>query len=105
MTGCCGSTTRARSCSPASKSPPTSRTPTESKPPMDEATATALKALLAQLLVIAAGIQTVIEPVADDAPEPEPEVIDDVQSAVDDIVATVEEDREFRRKGGVSNKA
>ncbi|PWB34655.1 capsid scaffolding protein [Pseudomonas sp. SDI] len=78
--------------------------PTESKPPMDEATATALKALLAQLLVVAAGIQAVIEPAAEEAPEPEQEPIDDVQTAVDEIVATAEEQREFARKGG-GNKA
>lgn len=74
-------------------------TPTESKPPMDEATATALKALLAQLLVVAAGIQAVIEPAAEDAPEPDAALVDDVQAAVDDIVTTAEEEREFRRKG------
>ena len=80
-------------------------TTTESKPPMDEATATALKALLAQLLVVAAGIQAVIEPAAEAAPEPEQAPIDDVQSAVDDIVTTAEEQREFARNGGNSNKA
>jgi hypothetical protein len=43
---------------------PTETTPpnTESKPPMDEATATALKALVEQLLVVAAGLQAVIRP-------------------------------------------
>ena len=80
-------------------------TPTESKPPMDEATATALKALLAQLLIVAAGIQAVIEPVAEEAPEPEAAPIDDVQAAVDGIVTTAEEEREFGRKGGATNKA
>lgn len=35
---------------------------------MDEATATALTALVAQLLVVAAGLQAVIEPAAEDAP-------------------------------------
>jgi Phage capsid scaffolding protein (GPO) serine peptidase len=79
-------------------------TPTESKTPMDEATATALKALLEQLLVVAAGIQAVIEPAAADAPEPDQAPIDDVSAAVDDIVTTAEEEREFRRSGG-SNKA
>ncbi|MHA4969093.1 GPO family capsid scaffolding protein [Pseudomonas extremorientalis] len=79
-------------------------TPTESKTPMDEATATALKALLEQLLVVAAGIQAVIEPAAADAPEPDQAPIDDVSAAVDEIVTTVEEEREFRRSGG-SNKA
>lgn len=83
----------------------TEPTPTESKTPMDEATLTALKALLAQLLVVAAGIQAVIEPVAEEAPEPEQAPIDDVQSAVDDIVATAEEQRDFARNGGASNKA
>ena len=80
-------------------------TPTESKPPMDEATATALKALLAQLLIVAAGIQAVIEPVAEEAPEPEAAPIDDVQAAVDGIVTTAEEEREFNRNGGATNKA
>ncbi|AZD52221.1 Phage capsid scaffolding protein [Pseudomonas chlororaphis subsp. aurantiaca] len=79
--------------------------PTESKPPMDEATATALKALLEQLLVVAAGIQAVIEPAAEDAPEPDQDLIDDVSAAVDEIVTTAEEEREYRRKGGNSNKA
>ncbi|WDG80003.1 GPO family capsid scaffolding protein [Pseudomonas chlororaphis] len=82
----------------------TPTTPTESKPPMDEATATALKALLAQLLVVAAGIQAVIEPAAEDAPEPDQAPIDDVSAAVDEIVTTAEEEREFRRKGS-SNTA
>ncbi|WP_419793890.1 GPO family capsid scaffolding protein [Pseudomonas palleroniana] len=85
---------------PAETTPPQ----TESKPPMDEATATALKALLEQLLVVAAGIQAVIEPAAADAPEPDQAPIDDVSAAVDDIVTTAEEEREFRRSGG-SNKA
>ena len=80
------------------------QTQTESKPPMDEATATALKALLAQLLIVAAGIQAVIEPVADEAPEPDAEPIDDVQAAVDGIVTTAEEEREFSRKGGATSK-
>ncbi|OFJ43017.1 capsid scaffolding protein [Pseudomonas koreensis] len=82
----------------------TPQTPTESKPPMDEATATALKALLAQLLVVAAGIQAVIEPAAEDAPEPDQAPIDDVTDAVNDIVTTAEEEREFKRNGG-GNKA
>lgn len=80
-------------------------TPTESKTPMDEATATALKALLEQLLVVAAGIQAVIEPAAADAPEPDQAPIDDVAAAVDDIVTTAEDEREFSRKGGATNKA
>ncbi|RMP59483.1 hypothetical protein ALQ18_01374 [Pseudomonas marginalis pv. marginalis] len=85
--------------------PVESTTPNESKPPMDEATATALKALLAQLLIVASGIQAVIEPVAEDAPEPDAAPIDDVTAAVDDIVTTAEDEREFNRKGGATNKA
>ena len=81
------------------------QTTTETKTPMDEATATALKALLAQLLIVGAGIQAVIEPVAEEAPEPEAAPIDDVQAAVDDIVTTAEEQREFSRQGGATNKA
>lgn len=78
---------------------------TESKPPMDEATATALKALLAQLLVVAAGIQAVIEPAAEEAPEPEQAPIDDVSTAVEEIVSTAEEQREYARTNGATNKA
>ena len=78
---------------------------TESKTPMDEATATALAALLEQLLIVAAGIKAVIEPAVEDAPAPAPEPIDDVSAAVDEIVTTAEEEREFRRNGGGSNKA
>ena len=89
----------------ADTEPAVPTTPTESKPPMDEATATALKALLAQLLIVAAGIQAVIEPVAEEAPEPDAAPIDDVQAAVDGIVTTAEEEREFGRKGGATNKA
>ena len=77
---------------------------TESKTPMDEATATALAALLEQLLIVAAGIKAVIEPAVEEAPDPDQEPIDDVSAAVDDIVATVEEEREFRRSAG-GNKA
>ena len=80
-------------------------TPTESKTQMDEATATALNALLEQLLVVAAGIQAVIEPAAADAPEPDQAPIDDVSAAVDEIVTTAEEEREFSRKGAATNKA
>ncbi|NWB99073.1 GPO family capsid scaffolding protein [Pseudomonas gingeri] len=81
---------------------PTETTPTESKPPMDEATATALTALLAQLLVVAAGIQAVIEPAVEEAPEPDQAPIDDVSAAVDAIVTTAEEEREFRRNNATS---
>lgn len=77
----------------------TPQTPTESTPPMDEATAKALKALLEQLLLVAAGIQAVIEPVAEDVDETESEEqVDAVESAVTEIVEQVEADREFSRR-------
>lgn len=83
-------------------------TPTnESNPEMDEATATALKALRDQLLIIMAGLDAVIETAAADAPEPDASLIEPTQQAVDDIVSTAEEQAEFRRqvaKNGV-NKA
>lgn len=82
----------------------TPNTPTESNPPMDEATATALKALLEQLLVVAAGIQAVIEPAAADAPDADQGLVDDVSAAVDAIVTTAEEEREFNSKTGATNK-
>lgn len=77
---------------------------TESKTPMDEATATALAALLEQLLIVAAGIKAVIDPAVEEAPDPDQEPIDSVSDAVADIVTTAEEEREFRRNGG-GNKA
>lgn len=77
----------------------TPQTPTESTPPMDEATAKALKALLEQLLLVAAGIQAVIEPVAEEVDESEnEEQVDAVDEAVADIVEQVEKDREFSRR-------
>lgn len=85
---------------PAETTPPS----TESKTPMDEATATALAALLEQLLIVAAGMQAVIKPAVEDAPEPDQEPIDDVSAAVEEIVSTAEEEREFRRNAG-GNKA
>ncbi len=70
---------------------------TESPHPMDEATATALKALRDQMLVVVAGLDAVVEGAAADAPEPDQELIDDVQDAVDEIVTTAEEEREYNR--------
>jgi hypothetical protein len=88
----------------AEETPASPQTPTESKPPMDEATAKALKALLEQLLLVAAGIQTVIEPVTEEVVDPIVDEVDDVESAVKDIVDQVETDREFARKGGDTDK-
>lgn len=82
------------------------QTQTESKPPMDEATAKALAALVEQLLLVTAGIQTLIEPATTDVVV-EQEPIDNVETSVQDILDTAEEEREFSRRGkGVStNKA
>ncbi|WP_296231511.1 GPO family capsid scaffolding protein [uncultured Pseudomonas sp.] len=77
----------------------TPQTPTESTPPMDEATAKALKALLEQLLIVAAGIQAVIEPAAEEVDDTENEdLVDSVEEAVAEIVEQAEEDREFSRR-------
>lgn len=83
----------------------TPQPPTESKPPMDEATAKALKALLEQLLIVAAGIQTVIEPATDEVDDTDTQdQVDSVDTAVQDIVDQAEQDRAFarRRKAGNS---
>ncbi|MEE4922592.1 GPO family capsid scaffolding protein [Pseudomonas viridiflava] len=81
---------------------PTPQTPTESKPPMDEATAKALQALIEQQLIVAAGIQALIDSFAEAAPEPDQAPIDDVQAAVDGIVATAEEEKQLSRKGATN---
>lgn len=74
-------------------------TPTDERKPMDEATATALNALLEQLLLVAAGMKAVLEPVEDDADETQTEdQVSAVEEAVQDIVDQAEEDREFRRR-------
>lgn len=87
-------------------SPATPQTPTESKPPMDEATAKALAALVEQLLLVTAGIQTLIEPATTDV-ELEQEPIDNVEESVQDILDKAEEERAFsrRRKTGSSTTA
>ncbi len=78
--------------------------PTESNPPMDEATAKALQGLVEQLLIVAAGVQAVIDGAAETAPAADEAPVADVQSAVDDIVATAEEEKQLSRKN-VSNQA
>ncbi len=77
--------------------PATPQTPTESKPPMDEATAKALAALVEQLLLVTAGIQTLIEPATTDV-ELEQEPIDNVEDSVQDILDKAEEERAFSRR-------
>lgn len=75
------------------------QTPTESTQPMDEATAKALKALLEQLLIVAAGIQAVIEPATDEVDETETEEqVETVEEVVAEIVEQAEEEREFSRR-------
>lgn len=89
------------------ESPAPPQSPTESNPPMDEARAKALTALVEQLLLVAAGIQTLINSENIDV-EPEQEPIDNVEEAVQDILDTAEEEREFsrrRKKAGSSTMA
>lgn len=86
------------------ETPASPQTPTESKPPMDEATAKALKALLEQLLLVAAGIQAVIEPVTDEVTDPVVDQVDDVEVAVKDIVDQAEADREFAKNGNTDKR-
>jgi hypothetical protein len=86
------------------ENPASPQTPTESKPPMDEATAKALKALLEQLLLVAAGIQAVIEPVTEEIEEPDQTPIDEVETAVAGIVEQAAADREFARNGNTDKR-
>lgn len=84
------------------ESPANPNPKTESKTPMDEATAKALAALVEQLLLVTAGIQTLIEPATTDVVV-EQEPIDNVETSVQDILDTAEAEREFsRRRKGVS---
>ena len=49
-------------------------------------------------------MQALIDSFAEVAPDPEPEPIEDVQTAVDDIVTTAEEEKNFNRNNS-GNKA
>lgn len=77
---------------------PEKTTPTtpEENTEMDETTGTALKALRDQLLIIVAGLDAVIEVAAAAAPEPDAALVEDVQSAVDTVVTSAE--NEFKSK-------
>ncbi|WP_277759557.1 GPO family capsid scaffolding protein [Pseudomonas sp. A34-9] len=89
------------------EAPPETPNPqSESQTPMDEAQAKALAALVEQLLVVAAGIQTLIAPDTAEV-EADSEQIDTVETSVQEILDTAEEEREFsrRRKGVTSNQA
>ncbi|RON20576.1 capsid scaffolding protein [Pseudomonas brassicacearum] len=79
-------------------------TPTESKPPMDEATAKALKALIEQLGLVVTGLAAVIEPVTVEVVDPVVAEVDDVKTAVETIVAEAEADREFAKQGSDSKR-
>ena len=80
-----------------------SPTTTEENNEMDETTGTALKALRDQLLIIVAGLDSVIEVAAAEAPEPDDAMIEVVQEAVDDVVTSAE--TEFKsKKQGKANK-
>jgi len=79
-------------------------TPTESKPPMDEATAKALKALIEQLGLVVTGLAAVIEPVTVEVVDPVVAEVDDVETAVDAIVSQAEADREFAKQGSDSKR-
>lgn len=86
------------------ENPASPQTPTESKPPMDEATAKAIQALIEQQLIVTAGLQALVDSFAEAPPEIEQQPVDDVQSAVDDIVATAEEEKNLSRQN-TGNKA
>lgn len=82
----------------------TPNTPDET-PPMDEATAKALKALTDQLVIILAGFQAVLEPALDGVDTSDSqEQVDAVGTAVQDVVDEADENREFNRKGGKGGK-
>jgi len=75
-------------------------TPTESKPPMDEATAKAIQALIEQQMIVTAGLQAIVDGFAEVEPEPDEEPINDVQEAVDAIVTAAEEEKQLSKRGG-----
>lgn len=70
---------------------------------MDEATAKAIQALIEQQLIVTAGLQALVDGFAEVAPEIDEAPVDDVQSAVDVIIATAEEEKNLSRNSG--NKA
>ncbi|MFP6364653.1 GPO family capsid scaffolding protein [Pseudomonas aeruginosa] len=74
-------------------------TPTESTPPMDEATAKAAQGLIEQMLVVAAGWQALVDSAAASEPTADADAVGDVQTAVDDIISTAEEEKQLSRRG------
>ena len=85
---------------PTETTPP----PTTEKPPMDEATAKALKALTEQLALVVAGLAAVVEPAAVEVTAPVTTEVEDVKAAVDAIVTEAEADREFAKNGADSKR-
>ena len=69
--------------------------PTESKIPMDEATAKAAQALIEQLLIVAAGLQTLVPAVSEEVDQT---LIEDVQESVETILDEADKDREMSRQ-------
>ena len=82
----------------------TQTTPTESKPPMDEATAKALKALNEQLGLVVTGLAAVIEPATVDVTTPVTTEVEEVKAAVDIVVTEAETEREFAKNGSDSKR-
>lgn len=83
---------------------PNTNSPDET-PPMDEATAKALKALTDQLVIILAGFQAVLEPALEGVDTGDSqEQVDAVGTAVQDVVDEADENREFNRKDGKGGK-
>jgi hypothetical protein len=76
----------------------TTPTTPEETTQMDETTATALKALRDQFLIIVAGLDAVIEGAAAAAPEPDASLTDGVQTAVDDVVTAAEAAFKLKQK-------
>ncbi|MCL8337707.1 GPO family capsid scaffolding protein [Pseudomonas mosselii] len=83
---------------------PNTNSPDET-PPMDEATAKALKALTDQLVIILAGFQAVLEPALEGVDTGDSqEQVDAVGTAVQDVVDEADENREYNRKDGKGGK-
>lgn len=85
---------------PTETSPP----PTTEKPPMDEATAKALKALTEQLALVVSGLAAVVKPAAGEVTAPVTTEVEEVKAAVETIVSEAEKDREFAKNGGENKR-
>ncbi|BAP43919.1 phage capsid scaffolding protein (GPO) serine peptidase [Pseudomonas sp. StFLB209] len=83
---------------------PSTDNPTE-KTPMDEVTAKAAQGLVEQLLVVAAGIQALVDASAPTEPEADADAVSDVKAAVDTIVAAAQEEKQLSRRQNSGNQA